>query len=1029
MDTLVGLTSTPKTRYKFTYSNSNIYKEVDKSMSDILNTLLNTRDFSQGPIKEIIDGKHIFLEEYGYGDINGDEFIGERQELPTVALSSSQTLSSSRDSQSLNSTDLDLDGIVDLSGSLRSQRFYPHDTQDPASELERCFNIVTIDGDGNCYFRAIANFLARAKYRGDMRRLEEHATTEENNTFDTVRQQICDLMFHNLQVFQGFLVDADYINRMRQDGVYGGEEEIAATSNLYNLVIFVFDIRAGGSRWRIYRPDNFNQNTQAIYLVRDGPSEALKHYQLLIPNGSCQMNDHMNYDISNPASIRDDYVNSVSIATHLSAASLPAPTAAPAAAQKSEKKQRKSYVSAATSGSQHQPEIQRQQASFAASSAPQKASSAQQKASSVAQESIKKRKTNELSSVSAASSSSRSRSRPLSSLPSPATAAATSSSSRSGPLSSLPSAAAAPAAATSSSSSSRSGPLSAASSSFSKESINPLIKKYHEEREEQEAAASVLVEILGRRAKSPDDIYQHMSKVPNTTALDLIVLYRERALLMIDFGYVKGMINYLLLFKQIKSDVFYRLDQTSKYYVNITILALENALKAKQEPERKFVRAAASSSRPVVHQESQETREAQAQAQAQEQEQEQAQEQAQEQTTKTSSKRRRVEKISKVLKSPKTSKALESPKTSKALESPKTSKALKSPKTSKALKSPLSSADASSSTSIEDIQGSLEKEIEDAISTSDYKKMIQIRNRLIKLDEQKIEKHQERLYEPIIKNLQEKLSAFLEYETKIRARKRRVLDDDREEAFYILNKYKLNEPYRKQLPESYSDIAASKIPELRDRSNPEISKQYDTMTAQEQQQQQQIDESLSKPIVYSDVLYPEIHQEEFSPSPKKEKLVAELQKKEKTLGRTEQFYSMEKKVEDVFNQPYFDFEKKKAQFLRSPSLSAVQMSSLSTDDTQLAQELLSPITDNEAIRIEYYIDEAFAAQKSGDVDRIRAVLELFQRIKHHLYDRLDEKYRKSVDDTIAALEAALHPQKAKRGGYQYNTSSYFNHCF
>jgi len=180
-----------------------------------------------------------------------------------------------------------------VSSSLHATAAIPsYDTQKVNSEIKKCFRIIRIAKIGDSYFRTIANFFARYSPVSD-----QEARIIEDAIYSDLIKDIRDYITSNEEKFRG----------------YRGELELLATSILYNLVIFLFDIPADGSRpiWRIYRPDNFNSDTKPIYIVRNF-NEALKHYQLLIPNGSCQINDHMKYDRSNPENIHHDYVDSVS---------------------------------------------------------------------------------------------------------------------------------------------------------------------------------------------------------------------------------------------------------------------------------------------------------------------------------------------------------------------------------------------------------------------------------------------------------------------------------------------------------------------------------------------------------------------------------------------------------------------------------------------------------------------------------------------------------------------------------------------
>jgi len=89
------------------------------------------------------------------------------------------------------------------------------------------FEVMTITGDGNCLFRAVAKMIY-----GDQ---EAH---------ELVRSECCDFMIRHQPNFEPFITDdepfAQYIDDLRRPAVWGGETEIAALSTLYQRDIWIY---------------------------------------------------------------------------------------------------------------------------------------------------------------------------------------------------------------------------------------------------------------------------------------------------------------------------------------------------------------------------------------------------------------------------------------------------------------------------------------------------------------------------------------------------------------------------------------------------------------------------------------------------------------------------------------------------------------------------------------------------------------------------------------------------------------------
>ena len=88
------------------------------------------------------------------------------------------------------------------------------------------FNITEEEPDGNCLFRALS--------RGCFGSPEFHGE---------IRESIWDYILHNNQRFANHLHQEakEYVQKMLEDGEWGGEPEIVAFSELYNVNVTVYD--------------------------------------------------------------------------------------------------------------------------------------------------------------------------------------------------------------------------------------------------------------------------------------------------------------------------------------------------------------------------------------------------------------------------------------------------------------------------------------------------------------------------------------------------------------------------------------------------------------------------------------------------------------------------------------------------------------------------------------------------------------------------------------------------------------------
>ena len=125
------------------------------------------------------------------------------------------------------------------------------------------FDIVEQEPDGNCLFRALsAGWFGSPTY------------------FSEVRESVWDYILHNSERFKVHLPDEfdRYIETMLEDGEWGGEPEIVAFSELYNVNIHVFDAMTSPIPYLI--AEN-NTLTHTIYLLLTNNN----HFDLLLIRG------------------------------------------------------------------------------------------------------------------------------------------------------------------------------------------------------------------------------------------------------------------------------------------------------------------------------------------------------------------------------------------------------------------------------------------------------------------------------------------------------------------------------------------------------------------------------------------------------------------------------------------------------------------------------------------------------------------------------------------------------------------------
>ena len=125
------------------------------------------------------------------------------------------------------------------------------------------FDIVEQEPDDNCLFRALsAGWFGSSTY------------------FSEVRESVWDYILHNSERFKVHLPDEfdKYIETMLEDGEWGGEPEIVAFSELYNVNIHVFDAMTSPIPYLIAENNTF---THTIYLLLINNN----HFDLLLIRG------------------------------------------------------------------------------------------------------------------------------------------------------------------------------------------------------------------------------------------------------------------------------------------------------------------------------------------------------------------------------------------------------------------------------------------------------------------------------------------------------------------------------------------------------------------------------------------------------------------------------------------------------------------------------------------------------------------------------------------------------------------------
>jgi hypothetical protein len=94
-------------------------------------------------------------------------------------------------------------------------------------------------GDGNCLFRSLSDQFFK----------------DVGKKHKLVRSEVCKYLSEHIEWLRGFLADDidinEYINKMRNDKVWGGDSEIAAAAIYYSRTITIFQDGFTNSRYSI----------------------------------------------------------------------------------------------------------------------------------------------------------------------------------------------------------------------------------------------------------------------------------------------------------------------------------------------------------------------------------------------------------------------------------------------------------------------------------------------------------------------------------------------------------------------------------------------------------------------------------------------------------------------------------------------------------------------------------------------------------------------------------------------------------
>ena len=132
-------------------------------------------------------------------------------------------------------------------------------------------NLIGIEGDGNCLFRALA-----------------HQLYGNQESHETIRKKICDYIMVERDYFGPYITERtfeNYLNTMRLDGTWGGNLELQAFSEFYRKTIEIYTDSPIPEAHHVFG-EAYSQASQErpIRLLFRG-----RHYESLLPTDVAQL--------------------------------------------------------------------------------------------------------------------------------------------------------------------------------------------------------------------------------------------------------------------------------------------------------------------------------------------------------------------------------------------------------------------------------------------------------------------------------------------------------------------------------------------------------------------------------------------------------------------------------------------------------------------------------------------------------------------------------------------------------------------
>ena len=146
--------------------------------------------------------------------------------------------------------------------------------------------VVAIEGDGHCFFRAISKAVTGTQdFHSDFRK-----AVVEWMLYEDHPQQLAQYIapFDPESDTDGQLAITRYIDQARMSlNGWGGDKEIRAFATMFQITICVSNISHEGRRWNYYPPlfyDEKNCREKSDYKLYLYHSDTETHYDLVIPH-------------------------------------------------------------------------------------------------------------------------------------------------------------------------------------------------------------------------------------------------------------------------------------------------------------------------------------------------------------------------------------------------------------------------------------------------------------------------------------------------------------------------------------------------------------------------------------------------------------------------------------------------------------------------------------------------------------------------------------------------------------------------